>query len=466
MLRGNILSGTPFRTAILCLAIFIVIQLMMGVVLYKLTETSLYHGLEAQISEEIILFNEIYENGGQHALIDALSQLEQPAIVGERIAGLFDRQGNKLAGNMPIAPSFVGWQTLKLDIQKSGQKSHQKSPGSDHFHLFSAKLTTSTLSVGRSTRLIDTVLKQFLVDFALAGLVVVLSSLLIGYVLSRRVFFKLRRLADILNAVSRGDMQARLPVDSSKDQIDRVSQQINAHLDQLSMLMSSTRNTVNAIAHDLRAPLNRVYLLLQEAAASEGLDDESVQLIDSAATELTKVNEIVDTILRIARIEGGSDHQYFTDFSMVELVSDLADVFQPIIESAGQILIRDFSDSADVRVHGDRKMLQQMLVNLIENAICHCPAGTEITLTTGESPQRAAFVTIADTGPGIDPELRQKVLEPFFRLDDSRSSPGSGLGLTLVKAIVVRHGATLSLMDNGPGLRVRISFPPVHSGPA
>ena len=110
-------------------------------------------------------------------------------------------------------------------------------------------------------------------------------------------------------------------------------------------------------------------------------------------------------------------------------------------------------------------MLQQMLVNLIENAICHCPAGTEITLATGEAPRHSAYVVISDTGPGIARELRQKVLEPFFRLDASRSSPGSGLGLTLVKAIAVRHAATLSLEDNDPGLRVRISFPPVQSGP-
>jgi len=124
----------------------------------------------------------------------------------------------------------------------------------------------------------------------------------------------------------------------------------------------------------------------------------------------------------------------------------------------------DFPDSPAVRVNGDKNMLRQMLVNLIENAICHCPAGTRISLETGETPQHGAVVCISDTGPGIDRELREKVLEPFFRLDASRSSPGSGLGLTLVKAIAVRHAATLTLEDNEPGLRVRITFTPVPSG--
>jgi len=453
MLRGNILSGAPFRTAVLCLGIFIVILTMMSVVLYRLTESSLYRELEDQIGEETILFSQLYESGGRNALVSALSQLERPEIAAQRVVGLFDDLGNRLAGNIPTAPGFVGWQSSKLVLQGSR--------GSENFHIFSAKLETFTLVVGRSTRFIDAVLKQLLYDCAIAGLAVVLASLLIGYVLSRRMLFKLRRLADILNSVSRGDMQARLPVEPSNDQIDRISRQINVHLDQLSVLMSSTQNTVNAIAHDLRAPLNRVYLLLQEAADASGLDDETAELIDNAGTELTKVNEIIDTILRIARIEGGSDLQHFTIFSAAELVAELAEVFQPIIESAGQVLSVDLPDSPVVRINGDKNMLRQMLVNLIENAICHCPAGTRISLETGETPQHGAVVCISDSGPGIGPELREKVLEPFFRLDASRSSPGSGLGLTLVKAIAVRHSATMTLEDNEPGLRVRISFPPI-----
>ena len=458
MLRGNILSGAPFRAAILFVGIFIVILTMTSAVLYRLTEFSLYRELEDQIDEETVLFSELYKRGGQGALVSALRQFERPVIAQERIAGLFDAQGNKLAGNIPSAPDLVGWQSLTIALQRPG--------GGGNFHAVAVRLEASTLVVGRNTGFIDAVLKRLVYDFAIAGLVVVLASLLIGYVLSRRMFFKLKRLAEILSSVSRGDMQARVPVESANDQIDRISRQINVHLDRLSALMSSTQNTVNAIAHDLRAPLNRVYLLLQEAGAARGLDDETAELIDNAGTELVKVNEIIDTILRIARIEGGSDLQHFTVFSLADLVAELAEVFQPIIESAGQVLSVDVMDAPAVRVNGDKNMLRQMLVNLIENAICHCPANTRIALETGATPQHGAVVCIADTGPGIGPELREKVLEPFFRLDASRSLPGSGLGLTLVKAIAVRHGATLTLEDNEPGLRVRIAFPPVTSRPA
>ncbi len=280
MLRGNILSGPPFRTAILCLGIFIVILMMMSVVLYHLTESALYRELEDQIGEETILFSGLYKSGGRNALVSALRQLERPEIAAERIAGLFDDQGNRLAGNIPTAPDLVGWQSLKMVLQGPGE--------SANFHLFAARIETSTLVVGRSTRFIDAVLKQLLYDCAIAGLAVVLASLLIGYVLSRRMLFKLRRLADILNSVSRGDMQARLPVEAANDQIDRISRQINVHLDQLSVLMSSTQNTVNAIAHDLRAPLNRVYLLLQDAAAASESDNDTAELIDNAGNGINQ----------------------------------------------------------------------------------------------------------------------------------------------------------------------------------
>ncbi|MGA9575308.1 MAG: HAMP domain-containing sensor histidine kinase, partial [Lysobacterales bacterium] len=220
------------------------------------------------------------------------------------------------------------------------------------------------------------------------------------------------------------------------------------------------------IAHDLRAPLNRTHLILQDAIAAEGTESKTGALIDDAGAELSKVNEIIDTILRIARIQGGSDHIYLTNFPLSEQVADLADIFQPVIENAGQMLVRKIGEPGDTTVYGDKKMLRQMLVNLIENAICHCPAGTEITLEAGGSAQEGAFICVSDNGFGLLPELREKVLEPFFRVDASRSTPGSGLGLTLVHAIAVRHSATLSLEDNQPGLRVRVAFLPVQQGEA
>jgi len=456
MLRGNVLSGAPFRVAILCLFIFILILLVMGSLLYARTQSSMFRELEAQIRGETILLQQVFDEGGKAALIDVITQLEEPVIAEQRIAGLFDSEGKRLAGNAPMAPDFVGWRTRTLTVTAPG--------ASDQYHLFTARLETSTLVVGRSTQFITATLKQLLYDFAFAGVLGALASLLIGYLVSKRMFVKLARLAGILDSVSRGDMQVRLPVDKSNDQIDRVSQQINAHLDQLAMLMSATRNTVNSIAHDLRAPLNRTYLLLQDALEAQDADSKTGKLIDDAGKELNKVNEIIDTILRIARIQGGSDQPYFNVFSLTEQVSDLADIFQPIIESADQVLIRKIPSTPDVQVYGDKKMLRQMLVNLIENAICHCPAGTQITLVTGKTPQHGGFVQVVDTGPGIDESLREKVLEPFFRVDASRTSPGSGLGLTLVKAIVMRHAAELSLEDNEPGLRVTVTFPPIQPG--
>jgi len=169
MLRGNILSGAPFRVAMLCLFVFTLILLTIGSLVYSRAHTSMVRELEEQIREETILLQEIFDRGGQSALVGVLSQLEQPVIAEQRIAGLFDSQGKRLAGNAPIAPDFVGWRTTTLTATTPG--------ASGQYHLFTAKLETSTLVVGRSTQFINAVLKQLLYDFAWAGALGALASL-------------------------------------------------------------------------------------------------------------------------------------------------------------------------------------------------------------------------------------------------------------------------------------------------
>ncbi len=458
MLRGSVVSGAAFRTAALSLAIFTCALVVTGYALHHLIGAAMYRELEEQIVEEAVLFQDIQARGGQKALVEVIARLEQPAIAGPRVAALFDEKGNRLAGNLSIAPTFVGWRTLTLDVLAPG------TPGTAHLYVISAQ--ASTLVVGRSTRLIHGMLEQLVFYLFLAGLAVVVISLPIGHLISRRVFVKLDRLSATLDAVSKGDMRARVALDASNDQVDRVSRKINTHLDHLAALMGSTRNAINAIAHDLRSPLNRTYLRLQEALGKQGMDFETESLIEGAGAELKTISEIMDTILRIARIESGSGQEQFSTLSLRDLATDIADVLRPVAEQAGQELICDLAESAVPPVRGDAKMLRQMLVNLVENAICHCPAGTRISLSVGETPQHGAVISVADTGPGIPEEYWQQVLEPFFRLDVSRSAPGSGLGLALVNAIVVRQGAMLTLEDNRPGLCVSVRFPPDPAGDA
>jgi signal transduction histidine kinase len=173
---------------------------------------------------------------------------------------------------------------------------------------------------------------------------------------------------------------------------------------------------------------------------------------------MDSLGELMDTVLRISRIESSDDSSTFATFSASSLVHDLAQTFEPVLESAGQPMTCTLPD-LDVPLFGDRRMVQQMLVNLIENAARYAGKGATIELAV-EARSGGPTLIVADTGPGIPPERYDDVMQPFFRIATDRSAPGAGLGLALVKAVATRHHAQLELSDNKPGLRVSVSFPP------
>jgi signal transduction histidine kinase len=451
---GSIVSGAAFKSAAFALSVFALALCFIGLSIFSIVEQAMYNELEAQITTETILFKKIYEKNGPAALIESIHRLESHRLERPKLLGWFDQNAGKLAGNLNIAPDFIGWSRLRVETL---------SPGHDYY-AYASKLDKTTIVVGRSSKMVEVVRDTLLWVLLLGGASAAVLSLLIGYSASRGVYIKLQGLAATLDLVSKGDTQVRLTVSKADDQIDRISRQLNLHLDRLSTLISSTRNTATSIAHDLRTPLNRAFLILQEAKLARVGSEELDDLIQRAEDELTNVNQIFDTILRISRLETTTTQSGFDNISVDVLLAEMAETYQPVIEAADQVLSYARTAGAVPRVYGDQKMLRQMLANLIENASFHCPEGTLITLSAKTLTDASAFIQVSDNGPGVPAESRQRVLEPFYRLDASRNKPGSGLGLALVKAIAVRHGATIELDDNEPGLRISIQFPPCQAG--
>jgi signal transduction histidine kinase len=451
---GSVVSGAAFRSAALALAVFALALFIIGLSIFSVVKQSMYDELKAQIIEETVLFKEIYEKNGQAALMDTIRKLETHRLKEPKLLGWFDENASKLAGNLNIAPNFIGWSRLTVKTL---------SPAHDYF-AYASKIEKTTIVVGRNLKLVDVVLETLLWVLLLGGISVAVLSLTIGYFSSRGVFSKLQNLAATLDQVSRGDTQVRLPVSAANDQIDRISRQLNQHLERLSTLISSTRNTATSIAHDLRTPLNRAFLLLQEARNSNAGNEELDELIQRAEDELTNVNQIFDTILRISKFETTTTQTGFDHILLDELLEEMVETYQPVVEAVEQALSHARSAGAKPRVYGDRKMLRQMLANLIENASFHCPAGASIVLSAQSLAGGGASIEVNDDGPGIPAEFHKRVFEPFYRLDASRNKPGSGLGLALVKAIAVRHGATIELKDNAPGLGITIRFPASEAG--
>lgn len=410
-----------------------------GWLILSTSRVALLEQLKARILEDVELVRQAQVDNGEAGLAQFVSSAGATRADASYVMGMFASDGTPLIGNLTVKPASAGW-----SIQRHGEQA---------FLEFTGTLDDHIVVLGRSMDAVDLTANQILQALLLAGLIVGAAGLTIGYVLSRRVSQKLELLANGLEAVSRGDATVRLPVSPHPDQVDHLAQQINVHLERLSRLMATMRSTAIAIAHDLKTPLNRASLLLQQAAQEP---DRSAGLIAHADAELRGLQSTMDTILRISRIESSGERSGFARFSVTDLLEDLRETYEPVAEDAGQSIA--LSPGADVTLLGDKRMIAQLVVNLIENSNRYAGAGAVITLSSAETPDSVA-ISVSDTGPGIPAEDRERVLQPFTRLASERSSQGTGLGLALVNAIVTHHLGTITLADNAPGLVVTITLP-------
>jgi signal transduction histidine kinase len=453
MHRASVFSGIAFRSALLFLLVFAVVLGIAGFAILKTTQASMNDQLRSSITEDFSLLRDANVTGGETELVKFIRAAVATRSDKQSSFGLFKLSGRRIVGNITVAPTFRGWGVLPAE---PGQ------PADNQFLAYVEMLDNNVVVAGRSQRFLATESGVVTNALILAGVVIAAIALVIGYVLSHGVSSKLEVIDDTLAQVARGNSEVRLPVGRSNDQIDHVSRQINAHLDRLGEFMTGMRNTIVAIAHDLKSPLNRAYMLLQDAA-EETEPAAASDKLERAQTEMESLGGVLDTVLRISRIETSDDSSGYTAFSSALLVRDLAQTFEPVIEAAGQTLLwRDVPEDG-MPLFGDRKMVQQMLVNLIENASRHAGPAARIELAVSANGDGGAVIEVADNGPGIPADKRDEVFQPFRRLNASRGTPGAGLGLALVKAVATRHHARVVLSDNAPGLRVTLSFPPMQA---
>ena len=278
-----------------------------------------------------------------------------------------------------------------------------------------------------------------------------------GLLLARRSARRLARIDQTLDRLSAGDYDARVgPVAGPEDDLSRIGARIDAMASSQAMHISALKQVSADIAHDLKTPIQRVAVLLHRLRDDADLDDEAAALVDRADTETDGIVKTFQSLLQIAQIEGGSPKQRFEPVDIASLARTFCEVYEPAADESGHTLICAVSDRP-VFVRGDRTLLGQVYANLFENALRHAPPGSAITVKVGGR-GAVARVAVVDNGPGIPASERENVLRRLYRLERSRTTPGSGLGLSLVSAIVRMHDGTLALENNDPGLRVAIEF--------
>lgn len=449
--RDRLRSGIAFRAMVRAGMVFLLVLVLAGAVAFGFVRQTLLSAERQQISSELLLLADIHHDSGVADTIVALNQLVTSLELTHQVAGLFDADGGRLAGNMATDPGVRDWGRAQVDVLRPGL---WRTEPSGLYYLGTHDVEGGHLVVGRSLDTVNAVERRVIGGILAFGLTVTLAALAIGYALSHRTQVKLDAMAGALDAVSRGDLTARVPVAGEDDQIDRVADRMNAQLDRLAVLVAEARRTAAAIAHDLRTPLSRAWLGLDEAAAQAASGADAGDAIAASQADLARLNGIIETVLRIARIEAGADAAA-DRVDLAALARDMAETFAPVAEDAGRVLDCDLEE---VWVEGDAGMLQQVLANLLQNAITHAGQGARITVSSRNLPD-GATLSVSDTGPGIPEAERGRVLDAFYRGDAARSSAGSGLGLALVRAVAERHGAALELSDANPGLCVTLKFP-------
>jgi signal transduction histidine kinase len=281
-------------------------------------------------------------------------------------------------------------------------------------------------------------------------------TLLGGLLMSRSV---LRRV-DAINRTSKeimsGDLSRRIPVSRRGDEFDQLAENLNAMLDQIERLLAAMKEVSDNIAHDLRSPLARLRSRLEVTLMEDPDDAAYRETIGRTIEEADGLLKTFNGLLSIAQAEAGAARAGFAPVDLATLVADVAELYEPLAEDLGLALAVEVDEAGTIR--GDRNLLFQALANLVDNALKYSPPESRVTLRLARQADRVAL-SVSDHGPGIPAEARARVKERFVRLESSRSTPGSGLGLSLVAAVAELHGGTLELADNGPGLIARLELP-------
>lgn len=297
--------------------------------------------------------------------------------------------------------------------------------------------------------------RDFLVASALALALTLLLTLVAGYLFNRYQLKRLHRLSMRLEQIQLGRLETRLPSRAGGDELDVLAGQVNHMLDDIDDLLHSVAGVTDNIAHDLRTPLSRIRLRLEEATAVLARQDAPpawlVTAMGDNQADLDQLLETFDAMLELSRLEQGILQVEGQPCELATIAADVAELLVPVAEANGQTLALE--RGAPVVVSGDANLLFRALYNLVDNAIRHAGDGARIVIE-----QHGCGIAVQDNGPGIPVAEREQVFRRLYRLDQSRQREGSGLGLSIVRAIARLHGAEVSLVDAGPGLRVTLEF--------
>jgi len=440
----RIVRTASFGLAALYAALFSGSALVLGAVVYWTVQASLERQMADRIDAEIDLLQQEYRSEGLQELVKEVN--ERTAYFPALNYLVLDANDNRLTGNLPKMPENLGW--ADIATEGNGQAVEKQ------FRVKTIVLGHGIrLAVGDDLEPFTQIQKAFLQALGSVLLVSLLLTLSGGLLLSRGFLSRVDAITQTAEAIIAGKLSSRVPIRGTNDHFDRLSSTLNRMLDRINTLVETLSHVSAEIAHALRTPLGRLRQKLEAVRSDVVRKSQDERTIDAAIAESETILDTFSALLRIAQIEAATCRRGFGRVDVSLLFSTIADAYSAAAEDEGKQLVS--SIESRLLGWGDRDLLTEMLANLVDNAIRHTPKGTRIELSLKKSGSKL-IACLADDGPGIPPEDRANVFRRFYRLERSRTTPGSGLGLALVAAVAEMHAIEIRLEDNEPGLRISL----------
>lgn len=437
-MKPEVRTSAAYRIGITCAAVLAWMILLLGGAVYWAADAEFRKQRDQEIAAEL---ERLAREPDARELMRELAWREgERSRVRFRYA-FFDRQGRMVAGTIASSPFKQGFGDLVVR-EPDGTNRVMRAGSVDLAHGGRLVVAEDSATIDRVTALI---LKLFLGAFMALLLISALGAVILGWYLRRRLI----PITATADAIITGDLKFRVPVGKRQDEFDAAGQTINIMLDRVEALMENLRQVSSDIAHDLRKPLMRLLWQTDRLGKVEGAEQRVFELGDELLSLFT-------AILRISEVEGGGLEGSFVRIDLSALLEELAESFELALADDGKTL--HWTIEPDVVVMGNREVLAQLVSNLLDNARIHTPVGTVVRLLLEKAEDEARLI-VEDSGFGVPEADLEKLLQRFYRAEASRTTPGNGLGLSLVVAAARAHGGTIAVENATPGLRISVTLP-------
>jgi len=454
VLLAKTLTSSTFRLALIAIGTFGVIVSAIFSYVYLSTSSYVRSRSDRAIVTEYLSLKRAYERSGRDGLIALIQERIADGSFADNVYILADPSLVTLAGNLRTWPSTAtaaeGWIEFRAP---------EPFPNATTRPLLRAMLGTlpsrDRLLVGRDISELDgfadqiktAVISGIVLIFVLAGVASVLVT--------RRTVGRIESINATSRAIMQSGLDQRIPLRGTHDEWDRVAENLNQMLNRIETLMGEVRQVSDNVAHDLRTPLTRMRGRLEKAYHGQRSGEDDQALIGNTIADLDSVLRIFSSLTRIAQIETQARKGAFRSVNLAEIAGEVVELYDAAAEQEGTRLT--VVGDREVLVTGDRDLIFDAIANLVDNAIKHGGTGGQVVVAN-ENIDGRPVISIADDGPGIPPHEYEQVFKRFYRLEHRRYTPGNGLGLSLVAAVAHLHGARIEMLDNSPGLKLKLWF--------